>query len=305
MVESQVLHIEATSRRDFGRRKLVLIGSSSVVNGVDCEILARSLGEHAINLEPVNYGMTGMLAGELPFFNRVAFGKDVAAVVYLYNVFSFADVLHPEAPAIRWNTVEALRLMTIEELRRTGWVALRGAIQEHSFILRFRDLIQDTVKRALSRELRPPAYPFDYPPDEALTSSPRPSEPEQPLPDTDWFRMIYIESQSEKETLGDRGLARFLRVANQRNVPVIVAPIPEPTFVDLTRYGRGTDRARVDVRARRAAETGGGQFLGREAIGEFEADDLNFRDHVHMRASGRQAYSALLASQIAALLPKN
>jgi hypothetical protein len=299
-VERQMLHVETLARTDLGP-KVAIVGSSSVVNGVDVALIEELWKESGLAVRPLNYGMTSLLASELPFFRRELLPEDVRAVVVLYNTFAFSDVMNPDAHRTRWSTIEFLRIARGERLTLLLERGIEGLLGELFFSVRYRHLIKNTIGRRLRGTLSEPAHDYDYPIDE-----PRP-EPkarvlEPALDPGEWLRQIYVTSDTDEETIGYRGLARFLEQARAAKKAVIVMPIPEPELASFTKYRRDIDVARIDRHAERIAKEGGAVFIPRSEIADIERDDTNFRDHVHLHPFGRALYSRWLAARLAPLL---
>src|SRR5262245_60595038 len=123
-------HVEALANAQAASR-LVLLGSSSVVNGIDSEILATRLGQNK-NLTIHNLGLTGFLAYELPTMKRVVFTPNTRTVIFLYNGFSFGNEFYPDAVEIRWDTAEMLRIATSDQLNLSDWSLYASAFgREH------------------------------------------------------------------------------------------------------------------------------------------------------------------------------
>ena len=112
--QGQLARVEQMSEQPTAP-KVVFIGSSSVVNGVDVGIIANVWGRAGLRLAPMNYGVTGCVASELPLMRRYLLRADVKAVVYLYNTFSFCQALRPPSTRSVWNTREFLRFARVDE----------------------------------------------------------------------------------------------------------------------------------------------------------------------------------------------
>ena len=136
-------------------------------------------------------------------------------------------------------------MATLPEVVENLPAVASGLLAESLFVVRFQDLIRTVIDRAAKGTLVPATQDWDYPNNEPL---PPPRERRSvTLPDaSDWLRQIYLTSDTDEDTLGYRGLQRFLRVAAARKVRVVVMPAPEPEFASWTQYRRGINLQRID-----------------------------------------------------------
>src|SRR5438046_8761406 len=144
--EGQLLHIESRSRNDTGKPRVLIVGSSSVFNGVDEHLINAMLAAAGANFEVVNCGLTGMHAYELPMLRQWLLRSNVAGIVYLYNYYSFSDDLYDMALPMRWNTLEFARLNGIYDLRLSELDnSAAGVLGASLFIVLYRQLIRYTA----------------------------------------------------------------------------------------------------------------------------------------------------------------
>lgn len=292
-VQKQLWHVQSLALRNEPR--IAVVGSSSVANGVDPEIVRKNMGQGAVAVE--NLGMTGLLAYELPLLSGLILTPATKAVVYLYNGFSFADRFHPDAVDIRWDAAEALRLKPLSDLEAREVARYLDRLPgELLWSVRYRDLVRTMALRLLTGTARPLPYPWDFPPDAPPPPAQRPRQPRTPLPETDWLRKAHLDSADKEDTLGYRGLRRFCEQARNAGIPLIVAPVVEPEFAMVGPYAQGADRDTVDRRVKALSEACGATFLHRDDFRDIERQDGLFTDIVHLHATGRAAYSARLGA---------
>jgi len=158
------------------------------------------------------------------------------------------------------------------------------------------------IKRGAMGKLRLATHPYDEDPDGPQTGFTRPRQFSKPLPATNLIRAAHLAAQDNLDGLGYRGLERFLRLAKDKGVKVIVAPIPEPEFARYGAWMQGVNVDIVDARIAELSAAHGAVFLPRVLSRHIEHNDLLFSDVVHMNSSGRAAYSLWLAERIASLL---
>lgn len=293
-VEKQMWRLEHLARA--GGPRIAVVGSSSVVNGVDPALLSRRMG----GVLPVhNLGMTGMLAYELLFLESRLLTPETRTVIYLYNGFSFANGFHPDAVDVRWDLAWALRLRKPDLGDPHEWLtyADRWASQ-HLRVLRFKNLLRELAGRWLSGTLAPEPYPWDYDPAVRPSQELRPRLQAVPQPCDSWLRRAFLDSAGGGETMGYLALRLFCEQARVRGVHVILAPVPEPVFALWGGWSQGIDRAVVDERVRVIAEYAGAEFLPRELFSDIEAADGLFLDEMHLGAEGRELYTGRLAGLV-------
>lgn len=301
-VEAQRLHVEHRLERvpPTGQvQRVVFTGSSAVVNGIDDQLISEAWRAERLDYEAFNAGMTGIFAYELPLLKSSLLAEHVAKVVYLYNTFSFNRNLHPDAASTRWNTGEFLRIARSQNVRLQDVDRIMGGVLgEHLFLIRYRNLIRNEAGRALRGDLFPIPYRFDAPPGSPVRRYRRPREPVPVRPASDWYRAAYLDSVSEGSTMGYRGFERFLDLARARGVEVIVAPAPEPDFSAYGEWKGGIDETIVDRRVAEICAKRGLAFFPRAEIEWLEAQDEQFRDHVHLYVTGRDQYSKWIAKRL-------
>ena len=298
VVQKQAFHILALAKKFKKERKVIFIGSSAVVNGIDEQVIRKTWETDAPELLPLNYGMTSLLAYEVPMMRRYLFSGDTVAIVYLYNSFSFSNHTHPQAAYTRWNTLEFLRILPLE-----NWRSLKdnitGLFGEIFFTIRTRDFLQGMMKRAFLGQLSANKSDFDYLPGPVLSYRLRKPTP----PDTGFYREIYTDSPSLFRNIGYNGLERFITLGRKNGVEIIVMPAPEPEFSNYTRR-QGIDVARIDANVRFLCEKYGAVYIPRSEISHIEQDDAMFRDDVHLDKPGRDFFSDWLAKRILKIVQK-
>jgi hypothetical protein len=295
-IEKQVLHMEANAPRRDGRRVVIFMGSSSVVNGVDVGAVRARWRRCGLDWDARNFGATDLRAYELPMLSRFWKSRD-AQVVYLYNAFSFGDDVKRDALALRWGTAEAMGLLGAGRLWDVRDEAAAGIAGEGLALIRYGDLYREVAWRALTGRLRRVASRYDYggaDEREFVAEARAPSA----LPALDPLRKAYLDSESARDTLGWRGLRRFLAIANEAAQPVMLGPVPEPDFaLQASPYRAGTHPQRVRESVARTARAYAVPVL--DAARDIERDARLFRDPVHLNAQGRGVYSASLAIDVA------
>jgi hypothetical protein len=293
-IESQVLHIEALSDQADAGGKIVFAGSSSVVNGVDVSLIKERWAKLGLTGVPVNYGMTSFTAAELPFMKRELFASDVKLIVFAYNTFSFPDRFHPQAIDVRWNTREFIHLAPLTLILSPTFSVSLPIAGEAVAAIRFNHLLAEMAALRARNLPRIAANPYDYPEWEPF----RPvSEKRLVAPATidlnDFLQAIYVESDTDRETIGYKGLERFLDLARASHIPVVLMHVPEPDFG----YRYGANANRIDAHVARIALKFRVPVWPR--IRSIESNDSLFRDNIHLHPLGRGRYSEWLADAVA------
>lgn len=301
-VQKQMLGLELLTKQK-GCQQLLLVGSSSVVNGVDTDEVQKGLVDLNLQYCAHNVGLTGFLASELPHLQKYLLNDQTEVVVYLYNTFSFADSYHPDGVKSRWHSLEYLFGSSISNLWRFRTDFVYGLVSELFYSVKYRDLIRELFIRWFKNDISTASTNYDYPVDEPEPQI-RPRMLEAALPNEQWDRKIYLESDTDNPTLGYAGLRRFLEIASKRGVRVIVAPMPEPEFSLYGKYRQGILPSRIDSHVQRICTEYSVPFISRAEFAEIESNDRLFRDEVHLHAIGRQIFSKKIPHLILAYLPK-
>ena len=296
-VESQYLHAEADSKLNRIEGKVVFMGSSSVVNGIDKNIIQLVWREIGYQGVPVNYGQTGFMAYEMPFMKNMALTPDVKATVFLYNTFCFSDIVHPQAASVRFNAYEFLvgriwRRADREQL-------FKGLMGQLLFVVRYLGVVKTLVSRAVWGRNKKRAYDYDQAP-----GLPRPGKRKRIIekPAHHWLRAAYWTSAQSFDTISYNGFIRFLRLARRKNIKVMVAPIPVPDFAATNRYRVGLNHGKIDARVEAITSQFNYLFLDRTLIRHIEVDDTLFYDRIHLHDLGREIYSDWLARRLPGLI---
>lgn len=297
-VARQVLHTDVVLRRAAPVPRVAVIGSSSVVNGVDAEAVNEIWRSGGPRREFVNLGQTGFVAYELALLKEFTLHDSIDTLVFLYNSFSFADQLLGTVVGVRWNTQEMWRLQPPDWRSAKDWKRYAtGFMNEHLALLRYSPVLRNTAMRALRGTIvRTPYFP-DFPPEPGLDQI-RSRDAEAAAPGENWLRKAYVDSAERSDTVGYRGFERYLELARARGIRVIVAPVPEPDFSRINRWRVGTDPDRVDRRVEELTTRHGAVFWPRLRMKVYEADDTLFRDPTHFNRFGRARFSADLADWI-------
>ncbi len=300
VVEKQLWHLEALARTGVDR--VAIVGSSSVVNGIDERTLRQQFRDLGYPLQPQTLGVTAFLAYELPLLKRLILTSRTKRVVYLYNLFSFADQVHPEAVDSRWDLPEMLRLQPLQPWDTAGNnLILDRTATNFLWLTRYRDLLKEEAWRALTATLSPLDQPYDYPPGEIIAPSQRPQAMEPPIPPGTgvvWLRKAYLDSTGRNDTMGYRGLERFCALAREAGVDFMVAPVVEPAFNRFSAYAKEADRETVDRNVKAIADRCGATFVPRDGFKDIESRDMLFRDFVHLYDTGRDIYTPRLGEMI-------
>ncbi|MBI5739141.1 MAG: hypothetical protein HZA16_00335 [Nitrospirae bacterium] len=304
-VQKQIYHIEKLFREPDSQARIIFVGSSSVVNGVDVGRIGNILSAESIDYRPLNYGAIGLYAYELPLLKKYLLDQRNEWVVYLYNTFSFGDTFHPQAIRIRWNTSEALRLANHSRIGAAEITHFSSGIFSEVFtLIRYSNFYEECFRRFISNRLKPTPYEWDYPAEDPPVTIKDLSVAQGPAPSEDFMRSLYLDSFLKNETIGYTGLRRFLELARQAGIKVIVAPIPEPDMAVMYPWKNGIDERVIDEKVRSIAENNGAVFIGRSETEYIEKQSSNFRDHVHANWVGRNEYSDWLAGRIAGVIGK-
>jgi hypothetical protein len=299
-VERQLWHLEALARRDVDR--VAIVGSSSVVNGIDEAEIVAQLAQAGYPLQPQYLGLMVLLGYELPLLKQLLLTPRTKRIVYLYNLSSFSAEFHPEAIHSRWDLREALRLQPVSAWDTATLSSLADRTATNSFYLtRFRRFLKEFAARALTGTLAPPAHLYDYEPTEPEPPAERPrvmEPPVQPNVGMYWMRMAYLDSTKRPDNISYRGLERFCELARVAKVDLVFAPVVEPDFNRFNEYAQGSDRAAVDANVAKIAGRCGARFVPRDRFLAVEARDGLFRDHVHLSARGRALYTRMVGEMI-------
>lgn len=289
-VQKQVFHLMTMNLHDNLDHRIIFVGSSSVVNGLDVNLIKQIFRANNLGLNPFNYGLTGFMAYELPFMKNMFLDHKVDVVVFLYNTFSFTGFYHPQAINIRWDANE-YRGIAGRNMDRN--LLFKNRLNDLFPVIRYGFLFINYCKRFLLHKILPLPYDYDYPP-----GLPQPSvrpRIKQQTDDNNWLRKCYLSSDTDDETLGYKGLIRFLKLSKEKNIKVIVAPILEPEFADYGQYRQGINVGRIDNHVKRIALACGALYIPRAIFSDIENNDKYFKDDVHMHDLGRELYSKLLA----------
>lgn len=296
-VEKQLWHVETLAASSQPR--VVFIGNSAVVNGIDPAIVSNALTARGLTAQ--NLGMTGLFAYELPLLARSILTPNTRAVFFFYNTFSFADDFHPDAVDVRWDILEALRLAPLRSSEELLSYLNRAGLQLFASA-RYRGMFHTMAAQYLSGKLRKLPYSWDYDPQEPPPPPIRPRVMEPPVAASNWVRRSYIDSTELETTLSYRGLARFCELARDNATKLIVGPMPEPDFAAYNRYAQGASKPTVDRKVEAIARRCGATFLPRAPLAEMETQDRLFRDPIHFGTKGREIFSNMISATIGSLL---
>jgi hypothetical protein len=294
-LQGQLFHLDALNHDDPART-IAVIGSSSVVNGIDEGLLDRALAPHdAIGRR---FGLNGLSAYELPLLKEYFVPRGRRAVVFAYNPWMFHAGLTRDVVARRWSTREALGLLRPSDVNVSDVPAfVSGAFAEAFPAFRYNEFLREQLWRWLRFELVAPRTPYDFPDEHGRTWA-RLSSLAAPAPLSDLeprLRRWHVESDTSDETLGWRALSRFFALARERDVRVLVVPVPLMP-ADRWMYLQGIDVHRIDRRVDERCREAGISSLTRERLPEFGVDD--FVDIAHLNSAGRAKYSAWVAAAI-------
>jgi hypothetical protein len=211
----------------------------------------------------------------------------------------FHDSIAGDKVVRRWSTVEAIRLLRASEVRATEVTAYAtGAFAEAFFVFRYSEFLTGQLARWLRGELPPRPTPYDliedYGRDWAMLARLAAPVPVSRL--NRQLRAWHVESDTDEETLGWRAMRRFLELARDRGVQVLVLPAPlNPA--DRWMYLQGIDLDRVDQRVAELCRRLGAAFVARQRLPDFRVED--FIDIAHLNSRGRATYSVWLGEAIA------
>jgi hypothetical protein len=95
--QKQMLHIEANARLNRAAPKLVFVGTSSIVNGLNVEVIETAWRRIGFPGKPVNYSLTGLMAYELPFLKKQLFtpGVEPSSLFTIHFVFRILSIPRP------------------------------------------------------------------------------------------------------------------------------------------------------------------------------------------------------------------
>ncbi|MDH4046061.1 MAG: hypothetical protein OEW06_16560 [Gemmatimonadota bacterium] len=297
--ERQLFHTYAHRFRTDTVPLVGLVGSSSVVDGIDPLVMDSVWAAAGLPSRAVNLGMTSLTAYELPLIAHELLSGEFTTIVYLYNTFSFGDSVLWEMVTTRWSTTEFWRANDVNEFTLPDFVDFGDAVlAELVPLARYKNLMHNVAWRGITHDLAPLRYPYDYPDTQMVDGPLRRRESEPVAPATMWGRAVFLGSQRDTTTRGFRALRRFVALAERAGVKVIIVPVPEPDFSVFGRYKRGIRESRIDSLVADVADAAGVQWIPRAAFADLEAQDDNFRDRVHMNGPGRRSFSARLAARL-------
>lgn len=299
-VLKQMWHLEAIAEKHQYTPRVLIVGSSSVVNGIDENAMQQQWEGKDVHSLPFNYGVTGLMAYELLMLKPLLLAEDVTTIVYPYSSFAFSNELHPDAISIRWNSAEALRLGLLDWREPRSWDRfLIGTTNEYLPLLRYGPLLRDYLVRTLFGRIAPLPYPWDYDPSRTSWIPKDDMPPVKPVSDAEWTRRAYVESSLEEDTLGYRALQHFCEEAVAKGKRFIVLPAPEAYFgIREDPYMVGINKTSIESRVKTIAHECGAEWLPRESIAYIEQDAGYFLDSVHLGAKGRDIFSRWLADRI-------
>ena len=117
---------------------------------------------------------------------------------------------------------------------------------------------------------------------------------QSPALERDRLRKAYADLHRRADTTGYQEFKRYLQLARERGIKLIIAPVPELSVV--TSWRIGTSPAAVDARVAEITARCGVTTWPRSRTAFLEADDSLFRDPTHFNQFGREQYSRLRAS---------
>jgi hypothetical protein len=299
-VEKQMLHIEADARLNHATPKVIFIGTSSVVNGIDVNLIKAMWHENGFARTPVNYGLTGLMAYELPFLKKHLMTPEVEAIVFLYNTFCFSDVIHPQAASIRFNTYEFIRNSVWRKASPDQF--FKGIWSEVLFVVRYRGVLKELLYRLSKGRLEELAYAYDFEPGRPARGL---RERRMEKPANHWLRNAYVTSDTDRDTISYRGFRRFLDLSEAARKNVVIAAMPVPDFARTNRFRVGVNHDRIDARIEKIAQSRGLLMIERKLVRAIERDDNLFWDRIHLHDGGRTLFSMWLAMTLPELIRRN
>ncbi len=299
--QKQVFHLQALKLKPDTRNRIVFLGNSSVIQGIDTEIIRDIFSRKAFPLNPYNYGLVGLSALDLPMLKQYVLDDKIQTVVYIYNTFSFGQKKPSDKSTTRWNvlhwnTYEFLNMVGLDSIFLYRDKLGNGLAGDLFPLFRYNLLLKNYITRFISGTLKPLDYPHEFPPD-APELPPRRPRNVTAVDNNHFRRIAYVNSDTDNETLSYKNLSRFLDLAAEQNIQVVLAPAPEPEFAD---YGlrQGINVKRIDAHVKRIADAKNMIFLPRDEIKYIEANDTYFTDTSHLHTGGRNEYSKWIAHKI-------
>ncbi|MCM8787137.1 MAG: hypothetical protein NC935_03690 [Candidatus Omnitrophica bacterium] len=304
--EKILYRIQTVKKMNLKDKLIIFIGSSSVLSGIDENIVRNIFNIKKIDKIPLNFGLLGMSAIELPFHKDCFLNKNVHLVVYLYNTFSFPRYLSispeqaNEIKAIRWNTFEFFRALYKNDLMfyvvPYRWYIISGIECELFKAIKFNNVLRYFIFNFLSTKKH------DFIHDWHTANRIEPYIAQRPrifekIEQNDGLRQLYIESETDEATFGYNQLERFLYLAKEKGKKVVVAPFPEPEFA-LWNRRKGIKINKIDCHVQRIVESYNMIFLERNIFDNIEKNDSYYIDVVHMGKTGSEIYSKYLAKII-------
>jgi hypothetical protein len=313
-LEKYVLHAEAMKYNDPNSNRVAFVGSSSVISGINPDLVMQIFFQHGIELYPVNIGQPWSSALELPMLKNIFLDKKLKTVVVAYNTSFFPrEYLPPETDtrwqAIRWDTFEFVRSIRSSKLYYYFYlsrdVVASGILFELFPIAKYHNLLNNDIMRFFSGTIQFYDYWLEvsYKKKQPLLTRPRILE--KPAAADDPARKWYLDSDTDDDTLGYKSFARFLDLAQEKNIQVIVTPFPDPEFAGYGKYRQGICLERIDDHVRRIVEEHNMTYLPRDAVTYIEATDRYFYDRLHLDLAGQEEYTTWLANKIIPILGKN
>lgn len=312
--EKYLLHAEAMKYNDSNSNRVAFVGSSSVISGINPDLIMQFFIQRGIELYPINLGQPALSALELPMLKSFFLDKKIKTVVLAYNTCSFPrEYLPPERDtrwqALRWDTFEFVRSIRSNKLYYYFYlsreVVATGILFELFPIAKYHDLLNNYIKRFFSGAVQHYDYWLEVSHNKKQPLLHRPRILEKPAEPDDPVRKWYLDSDTADDTLGYKSFKRFLDLAQEKNIQVIVTPFPEPEFAGYGKFRQGICLKRIDDHVRKIVEEHNMIYLDRDAVTYIEATDRYFYDRLHMDLKGQGEYTTWLANKIIPVLGKN
>jgi len=296
-VEHNQMRIELEESQAPGKR-VVFLGGGSVADGIFTGVIQRSWTASQLDYVAFDACMPGLRAEELPMIEQFVLRRGVVAAVCLYDYELMDSKKFVTAVGTRWDAVEWLRFYTFREKVERSRELVPNFLGQRFFTARHRNVIWNLSADLVDSRIPGQALPVVVAP----TVMP-------------WIPQAYLKLGGEQaptlykfmvdnlwqpappaaESLGARGLRRFLLAARSRGVRVFLMPYPEALSADKA--------AAVDSLVGAIAKQEGVTFLHRTEVMAYSQEPRLYVDSDgHMNTAGVKQFSRWLAGRVPRLI---
>jgi hypothetical protein len=284
LIQRQAFSSHYRSRKPcVAKNKILFIGTSTVVNGIDVDILSGDPKNRDFCF--LNLGQTGLMASEVYLLKNDYFYDSKSIIVHLYDSFNFGDRYQPKAADSRWNTLNYFKISGFQKIYKNRNLIFNGLLSEFFSVWRYSEIYKGLFRGA---PVNSNNKDYNYPIKEKIKTK---EELESKVfRDHLWMKKAFIESSTDFKGIGYKSFIEFLKEANTLKRKVFVSPIPEPIFAKDNFYRKNTNNA---------------TFIPRSNFSYIEENHEYFRDWMHLHPNGRAVYTKNLWKIICESLKKD